>query len=295
MITIKNMGYNSVHRDGINIDRPEGGMRYLLLLVKSPAYFEFTREQFQQSISAVTNDSELPQEEDFFTDEDARHKGLIRQYIEKPAFIIYTPGVPQYYYHDTEYINDWIVFDGDEVQSFLEELDIPLNTLTSLYHHTELTSLIRDLMLEFHQTGSHHERILDAMLKTILYKYSDIYHLETKLSDKLRQHRSAFSQVRNSIYSGGTYQKTVPELADEINLSVSYFQHIYKELFGVSVKHDLINSRIERARYLLSIDVDSVASIAEMCGYENVEHFIRQFKTITGMTPSQYKDQYKRR
>ena len=48
MIAIRNMGFNSVHKDGINIERPEGGMRYLLLLVKSPAYFEFTKEQFQK-------------------------------------------------------------------------------------------------------------------------------------------------------------------------------------------------------------------------------------------------------
>lgn len=294
MIAIRNMGFNSVHKDGINIERPEGGMRYLLLLVKSPAYFEFTKEQFQKNITALSG-TELPLEEDFFTDEEARHPGLIRQYVEKPAFIIYTPGIPQYYYHDVEYINDWIVFEGDEVADFLTELNIPLNTLTMLYHHAEITGMIRDLMQEYHQTGSHHEKIMDAMLRTILYKYSDIYHLETRLSDKLKQHRAAFSQIRNSIYSSGNYQKTVPELAEELSLSVSYFQHIYKELFGVPVKQDLIGSRIERARYLLSIDVDSVASIAEMCGYENVEHFIRQFKSLTGMTPSQYKDKYNRR
>lgn len=294
MITINNMGYHAVHKDGINIERPEGGVRYLLLLVKSPAYFEFTREQLNGSLCTASQDS-LPCPEDFFTDEAARHKGLIRQYIEKPAIIIYTPGVPQYYYHDAEYINDWILFDGEDMEGFLEELNIPLNTLTGLYHHTELTGLIHDMMLEFHQTGSHHAQIMDAMLRTLLYKYSDIYHLETRLSDKLRQHRSTLSQVRSSIYSSGAYQKTVPELAEESNLSVSYFQHIYKELFGVSVKHDLINSRIERAKYLLSIDVDTVASIAEMCGYENVEHFIRQFKALIGMTPSQYKDRYNRR
>ena len=34
---------------------------------------------------------------------------------------------------------------------------------------------------------------------------------------------------------------------------------------------------------------DSVAHIAESCGYENVEHFNRQFKKITGFSPNQYR------
>ncbi len=280
MIKIRNMGYNSTHKNGLNIERPDGISRYLLVFVKSPAYFEFTDKTFHGNT------------EEFTADKCAKHPGLIRQYVEKPAFIIYTPGNPQYYYYDLTFINDWIIFDGDETEEFLESLKIPLNTLNALQHYTEIARMIQEMALEYHQTGEHHEKIMDAMFKFLMYKYSDIYHLESRLSDKLKQHREDFSKIRNSIYSNKNYWRTVPELAEELNLSVSYFQHIYKELFGVPVKQDLINSRIEHARYLLSIGANSVASIAEMCGYENVEHFIRQFKTLTGMTPRQYQEKY---
>ena len=130
---------------------------------------------------------------------------------------------------------------------------------------------------------------MDARLKTIFYKYSDIYHLEIRLSDKLKQHRKNFSEIRNNIYNNNLPKPTVNELAAELNMSVSYFQHIYKELFGVSVIQDIIKSRIEKACYLLLITQDPISKIAESCGYENIEHFNRQFKAITGFTPSQYK------
>jgi transcriptional regulator, AraC family len=168
-------------------------------------------------------------------------------------------------------------------------LDVPFNRLTLLSDYTELSQLIRDLRQEFHQTGSHHEEILDAKLRTILYKYSDAYHLETQLSDKLKIHRPLFHEIRNGIYSQHSPKKTVSELAEDASLSVSYFQHIYKELFGVPVIQDIIRSRIERACYLLTMTPDSVAHIAESCGYENVEHFNRQFKEITGFSPNQYR------
>lgn len=334
MLKITNLGYNSTHVHGINMERPNGMGHYLMLLVKSAAYFEFSEKAICccccRHETNSTADELLKGNLPF--DRNARHADMIRQYVNTPAFIIYTKDAPVYYYSDDEYVNDWINFDDvpdentckDEntrkdkttfknkntckdlndnirkdinrnssddssISDFLRSLNIPFNRLTLLSDYTELSQLIRDLRQEFHQTGSHHEEILDAKLRTILYKYSDAYHLETQLSDKLKVHRPLFHEIRNGIYSQHSPKKTVSELAEAASLSVSYFQHIYKELFGVPVTQDIIRSRIERACYLLTMTPDSVAHIAESCGYENVEHFNRQFKEITGFSPNQYR------
>ncbi len=308
MLKIKNLGYNSTHTHGINMERPNGMGHYLMLLVKSAAYFEFPEDMVCccrcSRDGAATSDELLKGNLPY--DRNARHPGMIRQYVNTPAFIIYTADAPIYYYSDDVYVNDWINFhetddnnqdktDNDEltvdgsISEFMRSLNVPFNRLTLLSDHTELSQLIRDLRQEFHQTGTHHEEILDAKLRTILYKYSDAYHLETQLSDKLKVHRPLFHEIRNGIYSQHSPKKTVSELAEDASLSVSYFQHIYKELFGVPVIQDIIRSRIERACYLLTVTPDSVAHIAEVCGYENVEHFNRQFKEITGFSPNQYR------
>lgn len=316
MLKIKNLGYNSTHTHGINMERPNGMGHYLMLLVKSAAYFEFSENAICCSCcrheAGTTADELLKGNLPY--DRNARHPGMIRQYVNTPAFIIYTADAPIYYYSDDVYVNDWINFyetdknsqdEADEnnqsrsdssdwtvdgsISEFMRSLNVPFNRLTLLSDHTELSQLIRDLRQEFHQTGTHHEEILDAKLRTILYKYSDAYHLETQLSDKLKVHRPLFREIRNGIYSRHSSKKTLSELAEDASLSVSYFQHIYKELFGVSVIQDIIRSRIERACYLLTVTPDSVAHIAEVCGYENVEHFNRQFKEITGFSPNQYR------
>lgn len=308
MLKIKNLGYNSTHTHGINMECPNGMGHYLMLLVKSAAYFEFSENTICCSCcrheAGTTADELLNGNLPY--DRSARHTGMIRQYVNTPAFIIYTADAPIYYYSDDVYVNDWINFyeadennqnssDGDElttdgsISEFMLSLNIPFNRLTLLSDYTELSQLIRDLRQEFHQTGTHHEEILDAKLRTILYKYSDAYHLETQLSDKLKVHRPLFHEIRNGIYSQHSPKKTVSELAEDASLSVSYFQHIYKELFGIPVIQDIIRSRIERACYLLTVTPDSVAHIAEVCGYENVEHFNRQFKEITGFSPNQYR------
>jgi AraC family transcriptional regulator of arabinose operon len=56
---------------------------------------------------------------------------------------------------------------------------------------------------------------------------------------------------------------------------------------------DVINSRIEHAKYLLTTTDISVKQIAQLCGYNNENHFMRQFKEITGITPTKFRDNAK--
>lgn len=82
---------------------------------------------------------------------------------------------------------------------------------------------------------------------------------------------------------------SIARCAKQLNISESYFQLIYKRLFGVSFQQDLILMRVTRARFNLSTSNLSLSQIAEFCGYNNEVHFYRQFKKLTGVTPAQYR------
>ena len=72
-------------------------------------------------------------------------------------------------------------------------------------------------------------------------------------------------------------------------MSLSYFEHVYKELFHVPVTKDIIKSRISYARYLLRSTDNSIQDIARYCGYENIEQVNRQFKATVGYTPTMFR------
>lgn len=78
-------------------------------------------------------------------------------------------------------------------------------------------------------------------------------------------------------------------MASEVNMSRSYFQHIYRETFGVSCITDVISGKIEKAKELLSETTFTVSQVSLMCGYDNEEHFMRQFKKMVGVTPTKYR------
>jgi len=72
-------------------------------------------------------------------------------------------------------------------------------------------------------------------------------------------------------------------------LSLSRFHHLYKDMHSTTFKQDIIQSRIKRAKYLLRNENNTIKEISDICGYNNEEHFLRQFKKTTGVTPSDYR------
>ena len=69
-------------------------------------------------------------------------------------------------------------------------------------------------------------------------------------------------------------------------------QRLYKEQFSSGIKDDLIASRMNRAMQLLAHTDLQVQEIAERCGYNNENHFMRQFKEKNGMTALQYRREF---
>ena len=75
----------------------------------------------------------------------------------------------------------------------------------------------------------------------------------------------------------------------EKSIKSSHFQHLYKQFFDTTCIQDIIRARIRYAQLYLCISEMTVSSLAAFCGYDNELHFMRQFKKVTGMTPSQYR------
>jgi len=76
-------------------------------------------------------------------------------------------------------------------------------------------------------------------------------------------------------------------MARRVNISVSRLYPLYRRLFSISPGRDLILTRVEKAKNMLSQGL-SVAQVTEQLGYGSTFHFIRQFKHETGVTPGKW-------
>ncbi len=256
MIRLISCGYQFIHRDGITIDRPSGAGNYA---------FVFFRSHSEVVLNGVP------------------------MAAEKNCFIIFSPATPHLYRElEKPFVNDWFHCDGNEIMDFLMQLNLPLDTLIKAVDPLLITSCIRELHSMNRLGGPLRDQIIDSELRTLFMKLSNLLE-RASLPDKTNCYFRQFSELRNELYSSPQTHLSVEEIASRVNLSKSYFQHIYKELFGCSVVSDIIQSRLEYAKYLLGNSSLSVAAISKMCGYENDTHFMRQFKRFVGVTPSQYR------
>ena len=108
-------------------------------------------------------------------------------------------------------------------------------------------------------------------------------------SNKKIPYETELRQLRKEIYENPGVERSSPQIAKELNLSVGYLNKIYNDLFGTSYMKDVFASRMEYAQTLLSTTDKPVNEIAEMCGYNSSEHFSRYFKKYSCMSPLQYR------
>ncbi len=108
-------------------------------------------------------------------------------------------------------------------------------------------------------------------------------------------YRKQLLQLRNDIYANPQYEWGIPGISKSIGISVGYFHHLYKRLFGIGCRDDVIAARMEKAkRLLISTDL-RVQEIAEKCGYQNQSHFMRQFKQKHDISAVQYRKGHRKK
>ena len=78
-------------------------------------------------------------------------------------------------------------------------------------------------------------------------------------------------------------------LSDRLHHDYTHLSNLFSTVEGVTIEHYFINQKIEKTRELLVYDELSLTEIADRLGYSSVAHLSRQFKKVTGMTPSQFK------
>ncbi len=96
-------------------------------------------------------------------------------------------------------------------------------------------------------------------------------------------------EITNYIYAN--YKSvTLEDLSEKFFLSKPYLSKYIKEKSGMTFGDILKQIRMKKARAMLRSGNATVESIAEMVGYQNVEHFNRVFKKMYNMTPVQYRN-----
>ncbi len=197
--------------------------------------------------------------------------------------ILYPPNAFAYYQaYNGQYINDYVRFKTDE--SFVTDDNVPTETIVQLNSPESFQKLFELLSMENYFRFDYSSMSISMLLRMLLWKIKESAQ-ESEITDQQR----ALIDLRYEIRLKPYFHWTVDMMAEKLHLSTGYLQNIYKKQFGVSCMQDVVNMRIDLAKnYLVTTDFNS-QKIAGLCGYQNVEHFCRQFKAVTGTSPLAYR------
>jgi AraC-like DNA-binding protein len=83
----------------------------------------------------------------------------------------------------------------------------------------------------------------------------------------------------------------VPVLAKHLGISHNYLARRFRERFGVTIPRYFLTLRIKHALHLLRATTMPVKSIGDQIGMPDPHHFNKQFRRITGQSPSSMRQQ----
>lgn len=258
MITVNVCGYDSMHSMAFDRSNEKGYEDNALLLIKTESFFEVQGELVDFPPNTV---------------------------------MLYEKHFPVHYgCRKARYNDDWIHFDLEgEDQCLLQELAIPVNVPLSLPHLGVLTEYSRLIVQEKLSSHAHRQSVIDSLMHALLYALAGRLQ-ESPDSNVSSRYYYPMKELRMEIMNSPCQKWETAQLAKRLHLSISHFQHLYKQFFKTTCIQDIINARVEHAKLYLRISDMSVSSLALFCGYENELHFMRQFKKRTGLTPSQYRE-----
>ncbi len=78
-------------------------------------------------------------------------------------------------------------------------------------------------------------------------------------------------------------------LHEKLNHDYTYLSNLFSEVQGTTIEHYIISHKIERIKELIIYGELNVTEIAWKMGYSSVAHLSSQFKKVTGLSPSHFK------
>ena len=79
-------------------------------------------------------------------------------------------------------------------------------------------------------------------------------------------------------------------LSSKLHHDYTYLSNLFSEVEGTTIEKYFIAQKIERVKELLVYDELSLSEIAFQLNYSSVAHLSNQFKKVTGLTPSHFKN-----
>ncbi len=205
--------------------------------------------------------------------------------------ILYYPGQPQHYKYlkEDESLSCYLHFSGSACESLLSEFVFSADKrIYNLGLVPNVEKIIERMRFEHTQKKQFYQHRTSALLLELLSIFGRRLSEASVFSDSAFVSR--IDRVCKLMIEDNEHWHNMEYYAEQCFLSVSRFEHVFREITGVSPNKYLMTLRINRAKELLAETDMSVADISTFLGFSSLSYFIRIFKKHTASTPLNYRN-----
>lgn len=155
----------------------------------------------------------------------------------------------------------------------------------SVYNYFNESKVIKDLHKYFDYIINNNNTLDDIQIQLI----NMIRYIQSKLEQAEDSMSPVIIKLLDYIEENYKYDLNLKEISDKLNINSIYLGQLFQREIGILFSDYLNNFRINKAKKLL-LDTNLKASeIGMLVGYRNKNYFYRKFKSIAGLTPSEWK------
>ena len=174
------------------------------------------------------------------------------------------------------------------LQGLVQQVGLELNTLHTPIQTFFIDSILDRITKESRASDLLWERIVAGCVDELLSKIYRFSKQDFVLS--MPDHAQKLRDLRSEVHETFSKPWTIGQMASKMKLSPSRFASLYKKEFNTSPTEDLIRTRIDQAKRMLSTTKVSVKQVSLACGFESVHYFHRAFKKRNNITPKHFQN-----
>ena len=182
----------------------------------------------------------------------------------------------------------WVGFKGEVADNlFRRQFFTPASALLPIGFSSEIVDLLSSIIEQTRAERPGYQPFVSGML---LHLLGGVYSLNRqRCFDPADGVAIKIEQAITLLRSKLDEDISIPEIAEELNVSYAWFRKWFKLYTGLAPQQYLIQLKMEKAKALLADPGNSIKGIAYQLRFEHPLYFSKLFKEKVGLSPELYR------
>ncbi|ULO06131.1 helix-turn-helix transcriptional regulator [Paenibacillus sp. 19GGS1-52] len=222
--------------------------------------------------------------------------------VSKGEYLLLPPLTKQYGYKASECSFYWLHFSSKNGIKITDISNHPHNkednkimlpqygTLKSLEKIIVMMKQLQDAVRGYNQ------KTLNNYMSTVILceLYNQVFYTDNDPSKKTKQEQ-LYNDIVDYIKWSRSEHIKVSQIAAYFGYNDKYLSHLFTTISGLSLKQYILQQKMELAKFLLADTNQNINEVSIQLGYTDCHNFMKSFKKIVGLTPTDFRNAYAKR